>query len=59
MPNIYSPDGESHTFTVTYTGLNNKSSYEFGFANSNQINGTPISSILPSSIDEVKSSKTL
>lgn len=53
MPASYSSDGKDHSYSVTYTGLNKATNYSFSFNDSvTQINGTDISNILPSAIDE-------
>lgn len=52
MPSQYSPDKNSHTYSIKYTGLNQKTSYSFNFKSPTTIDGVSIKNILPSSVDE-------
>ena len=52
MPSQYSPDNSQHTYLIKYTGLNKNNSYTFSFKKNDEINGTKISNMLPSSVDE-------
>ena len=52
MPAQYSPDSNSHTYSVKYTGLNQQKSYSFSFRDVNAIDGVNINTILPSAVDE-------
>lgn len=52
MPSQYSPDKKDHTYSIKYTGLNQKTSYSFNFKSPTTIDGVSIKNILPSSVDE-------